>query len=309
MSIIVRNMDYLMGVYQGSTKNLWAERDGYSFFARSVQLRCFQEVMRNTYGIPVPESAAFAVTWLEKALRDHWNGTYYVTLLSSSDTGGPPPVALHPSESYDPNIDIVMASVYGEIPYTDTKLLATAAQLRQQWADSFSAASYPINAADLSRGIGPILGRYPGDSYDGNIQEPYPGGHPWPVCTANFAELHYGLANIIAQTNVVPFDNFSRNFFSSMEIDEHTPWREAIVRLRDAGDRMLYAIIVHSDHLELGQQIDRTTGYGKSVRNYTWSYAAFLSAVREKNSHDALGLPPANSLEAIKLTPQDRGST
>ena len=28
---------------------------------------------------------------------------------------------------YDPNIDIVMAAVYGAIPVTDTKLLATAA--------------------------------------------------------------------------------------------------------------------------------------------------------------------------------------
>ena len=34
--------------------------------------------------------------------------------------------------------------------------------------------------------------------------------------------------------------------------------------------------------LELSEQFDGTSGYEKSVRDLTWSYAAFLSAVRTK---------------------------
>jgi glucoamylase len=268
-AIIGMDVDYLLSAYQDTTTNLWEEKEGYSFFARAVQLRCFRELSYNTYGIPVPPATASAVAWLENSLPDHWNGSYYVSVLP-------------PQPGYDPNIDIVMAAVYGAIPYTDTKLLATAAQLRRQWTDSSSLVFYPINAADNDRGIGPVRGRYPDDSYDGDTLDLVPGGHPWLLCTGNFAELYYGLANVIAQTQAVPFDDLSEDFFSLIRINADTPWRDAVACLRNAGDEMLFAIVFHSDHLELSEQIDGTIGYEKSVRNLTWSYAAFLSAVRAK---------------------------
>jgi glucoamylase len=36
---------------------------------------------------------------------------------------------------------------------------------------------YPINGADQQRGIGPLLGRYPGDVYDGDTDAQV-GDHP-----------------------------------------------------------------------------------------------------------------------------------
>jgi glucoamylase len=45
---------------------------------------------------------------------------------------------------------------------------------------------------------------------------------------------------------------------------------------------MLQAIVFHSDHLELSEQFDANSGYEKSVANLSWSYAAFLSAVRAR---------------------------
>ena len=52
---------------------------------------------------------------------------------------------------------------------------------------------------------------------------------------------------------------------------------------------MLQAVIFHSDHLELSEQFDGTTGYEKSVANLTWSYASFLSAVRARNAVSVAG--------------------
>jgi glucoamylase len=52
---------------------------------------------------------------------------------------------------------------------------------------------------------------------------------------------------------------------------------------------MLQAIVSHSDNLELSEQFDGTSGYEKSVRNFTWSYAAFLSAVRAKSTRHVQG--------------------
>ena len=174
-----------------------------------------------------------------------------------------------------------MAAIYGAVPVTDTKLLATAALLRGQWADRTSSYFYPINGPDQQRGIGPLLGRYPGDLYDGDTDAQV-GDHPWAVSTANFAELYYRLASAITAAGTVPLDANSASFFSQAGVDAQTTLTAATAALQSAGDQMLQAIIFHSDHLELSEQFDATTGYEKSVSNLSWSYASFLSAVRAR---------------------------
>ena len=52
---------------------------------------------------------------------------------------------------------------------------------------------------------------------------------------------------------------------------------------------MLLAVIYHSANLELSEQFDAWTGFEKSVRNLTWSYGAFLSAVRRRNDASVRG--------------------
>ncbi len=280
LTVIAKNLVYLLSAYQNPTMNLWEEvNGGSSFFARAVQLRCFQAISSNTYGIPVPTATAGAISWLQTALQSHWNGTYYVSIVPQS-------AAL---PGYDPNIDIVMASIYGAISYTDTQLLATAAQLRSQWADSSSNSYYPINGTDQTQGLGPMMGRYPGDKYDGDTATPVPGGHPWALCTCNFAELYYRLANAIGSSKSVPFNNLSSPFFAQIGVTASTTWDKAVTALQNAGDSMLNAVISHSDHLELSEQFDGTSGYEKSVSDLTWSYAAFLSAVRAKTGAAVAG--------------------
>jgi glucoamylase len=281
-TVIGKNINYLLGVYQNPTLNLWEERSGLSFFARSVQLRCFQEITNNTYGIAVPAGTASAINWLENQLPNHWNGTFYVTLLPQIPEGDE-------DFPYDPNSDIVMANIYGAIPCTDSKLLATAAQIRSYWE-----ANYPINATDQANTkngpMGPMVGRYPGDKYDGDVSDPVLGGHPWAPCTANFAQLYYTLANLVnTSQKMLTIDSLSAPFFNQIGIDATTPLATAVSSLQNAGDMMLNAIMFHSDHLELSEQFVGTSGYEKSVSDLTWSYAAFLSAVRAKTGSTVLG--------------------
>ena len=277
-AVIAANLNFLQGAYQGETFNLWEEEFGASFFARSVQLRCFEAIAANTLGIPVPGWLSTAIPWLQNALASHWNGQYYQSLL---------PVPTDSRAPYDPNINIVSAAIYGAVPVTDTKLLATAALLRSQWADPTSPNYYPINGADqqLSSGpVGPLLGRYPGDTYDGDTADPSVRDHPWAVSTAVFAELYYQLAQQITTTGTVPLDNLSATFFSQIGVDASTTSKDAVASLETHGDQMLMALVYHSDHLELSEQFDAWTGYEKSVSNLSWSYASFLSAVRAKNA-------------------------
>ena len=274
VQLVNANLNFLSSAYQGQTYNLWEEEYGYSFFARSAQLRCFQAIAANTIGVPVPAWLPDALAWLISALESHWNGEVYSSVL---------PVPADSHAPYDPNIDIVQAAVYGAEPVTDPRLLATAARLRAQWADPASKYFYPINGADSPLGIGPLLGRYPGDVYDGDTDE-LVGDHPWALTTANFAELYYRLAAKITSSGTVAADPLSASFLSQVGVTASTAPPAAAASLRAAGDAMLQAVVYHSDHFELSEQFDAVTGFEKSVSNLSWSYAAFLSAVRARTS-------------------------
>jgi glucoamylase len=132
----------------------------------------------------------------------------------------------------------------------------------------------PVNAGIVSS---------PGDVYDGDT-DALAGDHPWPATTANFAELYYRLAANILSSRTVPADSLAAPFLAQAGITATTASpQDAAAALRAAGDGMLQAIVFHSDHFELSEQFDATTGFEKSVSNLSWSYAAFLSAVRARS--------------------------
>jgi glucoamylase len=289
-TVVERDLAFLLMNYQKSSTNLWEEHSGQSFFTRSVQLRCLREVRARsgTVGIAVPAGVDAAIGWLEQQLDRHWSDAdgYYVSVLDPTPAG------------YDPNIDVVMASVYGAVDCTDPRLLATATKVRAQWSDPNSAIAYPINAVDAQHGMGPMLGRYPGDVYDGDNNDSGT-SHPWALCTANFAELYYRVAAALAARGQLPVDDDSVAFLRQAGIDQQADVADVVQRLQDAGDAMLHAVVFHSDHLELSEQFDGVTGYEKSVANLTWSYAAFLSAVRARQTLGcAQTLQPADVLGA-----------
>ena len=82
----------------------------------------------------------------------------------------------------------------------------------------------------------------------------------------------------------MPQDALAAPFLTQVGVTSATSATDVVTALRDAGDRMLRALIFHSDHLELSEQFDAFSGYEKSVSNLSWSYAAFLSAVRARTA-------------------------
>jgi glucoamylase len=277
-NVIAADLNYLLSNsrYQDPTVTLWEDTYGQSIFARAVQLRCLNQVIALGQGleIPVPPTAQSAATWLSQQLASHWSNSneFYVSVLDPVRLTG------DPNAPYDPGIDPIMACLYGDgIAFSDPQLLSTASQVRAQWAAG-GVAAYPINAADASNGIGPLVGRYLGDEYDG-LSLTSNTGHPWAVCTCSFAQLYYKLASAINNGAPVPNDPLAATFFSQIGVAASAPTPQVVAALRDAGDSMLNAVIYHSNKLELSEQFDQASGYEKSVSNLTWSYAAFLLAV------------------------------
>ena len=93
--MIATDIRYLLAVYQQQTINLWEERDGYSFFARAVQLRCFSELASNSLGILVPAGVAEAIGWLQARLAANWNTSEAATPTTTTTATAPNEVG-HP---------------------------------------------------------------------------------------------------------------------------------------------------------------------------------------------------------------------
>lgn len=276
--VIATDLGYLLdgNRFQEPTVTHWEDTYGQSIFARSTQLRCLNQLIAvgPGFAIPVPPSAQAAADWLGQQLPLHWSATnnWYVSVLGSTRLAG------DPGAPYDPSIDPVLACVYGDgISCSDPQLLSTAAQVRAQWAAG-GAAAYPINVADAQGGIGPLIGRYLGDQYDG-LSLTSATGHPWAVCTCTFAQLYYKLAAAINGGEGVPSDPLATEFLGQVGVTAATPAPQVVSALRAAGDSMLNAVIYHSNFFELSEQFDQATGFERSVSNLTWSYAAFLLAL------------------------------
>ncbi|MFY9807385.1 MAG: hypothetical protein WAK86_08965 [Pseudonocardiaceae bacterium] len=81
------------------------------------------------------------------------------------------------------------------------------------------------------------------------------------------------------------FNELTKPYFDDMGLDEATVkggGQPVVDALRTAGDKSLQAVIYHSDRFRPSEQFDAVTGYEKSVQDLTWSYAAYLSAARER---------------------------
>ncbi len=276
-SVISADLVYLLdnSRYQQPTVTHWEDTVGQSLFARSVQLRCLNQVIAAGPGlnISVPAAAQSAASWLGQQLPMHWSpvDNCYVSVLDGQRLTG------DPAAPYDPSVDPILACVYGDgILPTDPKLLSTAAQVRAQWTTGVGA--YPVNSADAGRGLGPLIGRYVGDQYDG-LSLTSPTGHPWGVCTCAFAQLYYELASAVDKGAPVPSDPLAATFLSQVGVTASGPVSEVVSALKVAGDNMLNAVVYHSNYFELSEQFDQATGFELSVSNLTWSYAAFLLAV------------------------------
>jgi glucoamylase len=280
--VVLADLSYLLANYRLPTRNLWEESIGYSFFVRSVHLSAFIEL--SSFSDPSISQALdrprlqAAITELQHDLVQHWDqgAGRYQAILSPSDPRG---AGL--------DVGTIMAAVYGAAAIKDSRMMATFHQMK-----TFCAGEYPINQVDATLGIGPLIGRYPGDIYDGDWAEPNI-GQPWALCTCNCAEYLFALAEMVRESNAVPIDELNTEFFRSMNIGAKTSPSDAITNLMAAGDRLLDAILRHADHLHLSEQFDRYSGYEKSVRDLTWSYASFASAVRARQRAFGLQTAPA----------------
>lgn len=100
-----------------------------------------------------------------------------------------------------------------------------------------------------------MLGRYPGDVYDGDTNA-HAGDHPWAVSTASFAEMYYRLAEQATTAGTVPLDDLSASFFSQLGVDASVTPAAASEALRDAAEwRLRLAHLIGGRRAQKGRSL------------------------------------------------------
>jgi glucoamylase len=186
-------------------------------------------------------------------------------------------------------------------PWSDEILVSLLALARDQ-KDRFPINSSPLSSSDDDdeaeaedeepfEGTG--LGRYPEDKYNGYTTTQH--GNPWFLCTSSAAEIMYRSASHFSTSSNLTISTTALPFYtallasSSLDVNEGTYgsndalFHSIIERLGAVGDQFLNIVRRHVDaEGSMSEQFDKETGYMTGASDLTWSYGAFLQAVRAR---------------------------
>ena len=143
---------------------------------------------------------------------------------------------------------------------------------------------YPLNQAASAEGRpGVLIGRYPGDTYQG--------GNPWQLLTAVLAELFYAAGRATFK------EVESRGADHVLGAEERPAWRTLLHLTKGdvtagelgraqvaAGDAVLARLyeLVRGEGGRVDEQMDKVSGQQVSAKGLTWSYANILHAVHTR---------------------------
>jgi len=297
-SVIKADLEYVGRVWRDPGFDLWEEVRGLHFFTAMVQRRA----LRDGAALAAAFGDGGAARWyagqavaLDAFVQRFWDDAkgHLVATLESSRSGldcGVLLGAIHGTA--DDAVDDMFA------PWSDEVLVSLLALVRDQRQ------RFPINAVpsapvtedgkfDQLAGVG--IGRYPEDQYDGYGVSPA-GGNPWFLCTASVSEILYRSASHITATKILNVTSTGLPFWSALlqndDLSEGTLYRsgdeeyaKALQRLESVGDAFLAVVRKHTDgEGALSEQFDRVTGYERGALDLTWSYGAFLQAVKARKT-------------------------
>lgn len=298
-SVIKADLEYVSHYWNESSFDLWEEIEGLHFFNLMVSARSLREgsdLARSFGDNGAAEWYEEQAGYIEKLLTKFWNPHkgHLVETLWSKRTGldcGLLLGSLHalPSESSQDK------AIYP--PWSDETLISLLALSRDQH-DRFPINSSPSEDRDndakeyVFEGTG--IGRYPEDVYDG-YGTSNRGGNPWFLCTSSVAEVLYRTASHISVSGNLTISALALPFYqfllatSSLDVGpgtfgpSDTLYHSVIEKLKSTGDGFLEVIKTHVDaEGSMSEQFDRVTGYMRGARDLTWSYGAFLGAVRAR---------------------------
>ena len=320
-SLIKVDLEYVAKFWNFTSFDLWEEVEGLHFFNLIVSARSLREGAKIARAFSDHGAAKWYVEqagYIEHLLSKFWNAKkgHLVETLWSKRSGLDCGILLGSLHALPKNYgredeDNSNDSPAIFPPWSDEILISLLALTRDQ------ARRHPINNDNDNpasnthsdeqtnddspplRGIG--IGRYPEDIYDGYSTSEQ-GGNPWFLCTSSAAEILYRTATHMQSCKNISISHTNLPFYKALlqnpSSSPHSSPLQLSPRSLDPSDALFHTIIqrliatadqflaVVQTHVDeegsMSEQFDRVTGYMRGAEHLTWSYGAFLEAVRAR---------------------------
>ncbi|RDI78439.1 hypothetical protein Vi05172_g11594 [Venturia inaequalis] len=299
-STIKADLEYVSHFWRESGFDLWEEVNGLHFFTAIVQLRALREGSKLASSFGDHGAARFyydQASELEKTLLPRFwdsNKGHIIETLDSPRSGLDCGILLGSIHGTTPecSTDPSSASQCSHAPYSDEILVTLYAMVRDQRL------RFPINAIPSQEAFDPLagvgIGRYPEDGYNGyeTIAET---GNPWFLCTSSTSEVLYRTRLHLLATNSLKVTERGLPFWKALTLRDNLQtgtyakgdpiFIKAVERLQSVGDSFLAVLKTHVDgEGAMSEQFHRVSGFMEGARDLTWSYGAFLQAVRARKA-------------------------
>lgn len=293
-SLLKDNLEYTAKNWSSMSIGPWEELLGFHFSVEAVQRRALIDGAAVALRLNDPGAAAYYLSTAESIgnLMDaHWNDDvgYYFDLFKGQDIRGG-----------GMNSAIVFGLVYGQLnnkvdrfSLISKRALSSAFYVRNAFETL-----YQINVLNSRKeNMGPLIGRYPPDLYDGNRMV-Y--GNPWFLCSNMLAAFYYQTAIRFLQGEVITVDFLVQQFFNQvaphvnliinetigLKTQNFAPIITALIHQADAMLNTIKALSIDENdqsHFHMSEQINRATGKQNSAPDLSWSYASLLTALRMRD--------------------------
>ncbi|ORX65609.1 Six-hairpin glycosidase [Linderina pennispora] len=243
-SVIKADLEYVANNWNADSQgcDIWEEVRGNHFYTRMIQR-------------PWYNTQATAIT---NGMDAFWSGS--IILPTINYNGGVFLAVLHASLEdgfYTVDSDRVLATIVQHI-----------AKFNSMYAINTATTT---TIASTSVPVGPALGRYPEDTYNG--YESGQQGNPWTLITSGMADspLLYGIT-------------FSNSYsVGSTYGSGSATFNEILANTMLGGDRYMARVARHTDaNGKMWEEWNLSTGFGQGAPDLTWSYGAHVSAATSR---------------------------
>lgn len=288
--VVKKDLEYVAHHCGNTDFDPWEEVRGHHFYNRMVQRKALVVGAQLAEKIGDQGAADFYRTqavFLEDQILRHWDQHRKYFVVTIDRDGG----ADYKHSGIDAATILAINHVGSDdfLKLDDDRVILTAEAI----VNAFKKL-YPINNTGKAPGV--VIGRYPEDIYNGNgVSE----GNGWVLTTHGLGEYYYRLAQKLKLQSYVQVTDTSRSFYlsklamansfvTSLNAQKYpagTAEFEEIARaLKVGGDLFLARVKYHTGaDGAFAEQINRYTGFMQGAPDLTWSYASFLTALRERD--------------------------
>ncbi len=290
-SLIKYDLEYTAKRWHDLNVDLWEEVYGAHFYTLMAQRKALAlgSQVAQAFGDPLAAKYYLQEFYrVSQELSRFWDpsrGYIYATLSGRTNISSKSVTVSKNLNKSQLDSAVILAVIHSDIgeglfTFTDDRILSTF----QKVVDSFTAL-YPINQNNQ---VGPAIGRYPEDTYDGYQTNSV--GNAWVLITAGAAEYLYRTASQLGLAPSIRITQANINFYSKTGGLENLSVGKVVLRGSDEYNKVLQNLMIQADRYlarvmlhanpdgSLSEQINRRTGIQQGAPNLSWSHAGLITA-------------------------------